>query len=238
MPTLESIDLSQRLSRKAYDKKLKPLQNRLHLLAYQVYRQQRAVAIVFEGWDAAGKGGVIKRLTERIDPRGFIVHPIAAPAGEDKDRHYLYRFWRRLPETGEIAIFDRSWYGRVLVERVEGFSPPEAWQRAYAEINQFERELLDYGMVLFKFWLHVSPEEQLARFEERAATPHKAHKLTPDDWRNREKRPAYEAAVDDMLARTSTKAAPWVVVPADSKRFARIHVLETVVAGLELALKK
>jgi polyphosphate kinase 2 (PPK2 family) len=234
---LEQTDLSQSLTRKAYAKQLKPLQNRLHLLAFQVYQQQRPVVIAFEGWDAAGKGGVIKRLTERIDPRGYIVHPIAAPAGEDKDRHYLYRFWRRLPETGEIAIFDRSWYGRVLVERVEGFCPPEAWQRAYAEINQFERELLDFGAVLFKFWLHVSPEEQLQRFDDRAATVNKQHKLTPDDWRNREKRAAYTEAVEDMLRLTSPAAAPWTVVPADSKRFARIHVLETVVAGLEQALK-
>jgi len=234
---LETIDLSQSLSRKDYGKRLKPLQNKLHLLAFQVYQQQRPVVIVFEGWDAGGKGGAIKRLTERIDPRGYVVHPIAAPAGDDKDRHYLYRFWRRLPETGEIAIFDRSWYGRVLVERVEGFCPPEAWLRAYEEINQFERELLDFGAVLFKFWLHVSSEEQLRRFEERGATAHKAHKLTADDWRNREKRGLYEAAVEDMLRLTSLPAAPWTVVPANSKRFARIHVLETVVAGLGAALK-
>jgi polyphosphate kinase 2 (PPK2 family) len=233
---LEAVDLTQSLPDEVYEKKLKPLQNQLHLLAYQVYKQQRAVVIVLEGWDAAGKGGVIQRLTEHIDPRGYIVHPIAAPAGEDKDRHYLYRFWRRLPETGEIAIFDRSWYGRVLVERVEGFCPPEAWQRAYAEINQFERELVEFGMLLFKFWLHISPEEQLRRFEARGATAYKSYKLTPDDWRNREQRPAYEAAVEDMLARTSPTRAPWVVVPANDKRLARITVLQTVVKGLGKAL--
>jgi polyphosphate kinase 2 (PPK2 family) len=229
---LDTLDLSLNLSRKEYKADLEPLQNRLHLLAFQVYQQQRPVVLVFEGWDAAGKGGVIKRLTERIDPRGYVVHPIAAPAGEDAERHYLYRFWRRLPETGQIAIFDRSWYGRVLVERVEGFCPPAAWQRAYSEINQFERQLLDFGAILFKFWLHISPDEQLQRFRERQATPHKAWKLTPDDWRNRERWDAYAQAVNDMLLKTSTPRAPWTVVEANNKRYARIKVLRTVVEGL------
>ncbi len=233
---LENIDLSLHLEREAYQKAVKPLQNRLHLLAFQVYQQKRPVAMVFEGWDAAGKGGAIQRLTERLDPRGYVVHPIAAPAGDDKEHHYLYRFWRRMPEAGQIAIFDRSWYGRVLVERVEHFAKDSEWLRAYSEINEFERQLVDFGTIVFKFWLHISPEEQLKRFQQRENTPYKAWKLTPEDWRNRAKWDEYHQAVDDMALKTSTPRAPWTIVEANDKYYARIKVLKTVVDKLSKEL--
>ena len=234
---LENVDLTLHIDRDDYQKEVKPLQNRLHLLAFQVYQQKRPVIIAFEGWDAAGKGGAIKRLTERIDPRGYVVQPIAAPAGDDKERHYLYRFWRRLPEAGQIAIFDRSWYGRVLVERVEHFCKDDDWMRAYSEINEFERQLVDFGAIVFKFWLHISPEEQLKRFEERQDTPYKSWKLTSEDWRNRAKWDEYHAAADDMILKTSTPRAPWTVVEANDKYYARIKVLRTVVSKLTKELK-
>jgi polyphosphate kinase 2 (PPK2 family) len=233
---LEKVDLSLRLSRAEYEKQVDRLQNQLHLLGYQVYLQKRPVMIVFEGWDAAGKGGAIKRLTERLDPRGYVVYPIAAPAGDDKVRHYLYRFWRRLPEAGQIAILDRSWYGRVLVERVEGFCSEAAWQRAYSEINQFERELNDFGAILFKFWMHISQAEQLRRFKEREHTNYKAWKLTEEDWRNRGKWEDYERATEDMLLKTSTHPAPWTIVEANDKLHARVKVLKTVVNKLKQEL--
>ncbi|HRZ87486.1 MAG TPA: hypothetical protein P5287_06695, partial [bacterium] len=192
---LRSINLDQRLSRDEYLKELATLQTELGYLSYRVYKKQRPVLILFEGWDAAGKGGAIKRLTEAIDPRGYVVWPIAAPAGEDKEHHYLYRFWRRLPERGQVAIFDRTWYGRVLVERVEKFTPKQRWSAAYAEINQFERQLVDFGAIIVKFWLHLSKEEQLKRFNERKEDAYKKWKLTEEDWRNREKWDSYLAAV-------------------------------------------
>jgi polyphosphate kinase 2 (PPK2 family) len=229
---LELVDLSLRLTPAEYKKQMDRLQNEVHLLGYQVYVQKRPVVLVFEGWDAAGKGGAIKRLTERLDPRGYVVWPIAAPQGDDKTRHYLYRFWRRLPEAGEIAIFDRSWYGRVMVERVEGFCTEAEWKRAYSEINQFERQLTDFGMIIFKFWLQISKVEQLRRFKEREHTNYKAWKLTDEDWRNRGKWEDYEAAVDDMLLKTSTYGAPWTVVEANDKLHARVKVVRTVVDKL------
>jgi polyphosphate kinase 2 (PPK2 family) len=230
---LNRVDLNLKLEPKEYDRELAELQAKIHLLGYQMYQQKRPVVLVFEGWDAAGKGGVIKRLTEKLDPRGYVVHAIAAPAGEDQARHYLYRFWRRLPPAGNMAIFDRSWYGRVLVERIEGFARPEEWQRAYAEINEFERQLVGFGTIVGKFWLQISPAEQLRRFEERQNTAHKSWKLTDEDWRNRERWPRYEQAVDEMLLRTSTPSAPWTIVEAEDKRYARIKVLRTVVQRLE-----
>lgn len=235
---LARVDLNQRLDQAAYDDWLKRLQAKLHLLGFQVYLQKRPVILVFEGWDAAGKGGAIQRVTAELDPRSYIVHPIAAPSGEDKLHHYLYRFWRRLPPRGQMAIFDRSWYGRVTVERIEGFARPEEWQRAYAEINEFERQLVAFGTIICKFWMQISPEEQLRRFQERQNVPYKAWKLTGEDWRNREKWPEYEQAVDEMLLRTSTPAAPWTIVEAEDKRFARIKVLRTVVRRLEDELGK
>lgn len=230
---LETVDLSKKLSPEEYQVQLIKLQVRLSRLGFQVYQQQRPVIIAFEGWDAAGKGGAIRRITERLDPRGYVVHAISAPSGDDKEHHYLWRFWRRLPESGQIAIFDRTWYGRVLVERVEGFCKDDEWQRAYREINQFERQLVDYGTILIKFWMHIGEEEQLARFEARRDTPYKSWKLTDEDWRNRDKWPLYTEAVEDMLLKTSTTVAPWAVVPANDKYYARVFVLQTVVDALE-----
>ncbi|WP_298821077.1 hypothetical protein [Chloroflexus sp.] len=233
---LQRVDLSLRLDDDEYHRDLKRLQAKLYLLGLQVYHQKRPVVFVFEGWDAAGKGGAIQRLTAELDPRAYTVHAIAAPAGDDKARHYLYRFWRRLPPRGQFAIFDRSWYGRILVERVEGFARPDEWRRAYAEINQFERQLVDFGAIIAKFWLHISPEEQLRRFEERQNVPYKAWKLTDEDWRNREKWPAYLEAANEMLLRTSTPVAPWTIVEAEDKKYARIKVLRTAVDLLESEL--
>ncbi|PDW02457.1 hypothetical protein [Candidatus Viridilinea mediisalina] len=235
---LRRVDLSMRLDANEYTQQRRQLQAQLYLLGLALYHQRRPAVLVFEGWDAAGKGGAIQRLTAEIDPRSYTVHTIAAPAGEDKLRHYLYRFWRRLPPRGQFAIFDRSWYGRVLVERIEGFAQPAEWQRAYSEINEFERQLVDFGTIICKFWLHFSPDEQLRRFQQRKNVPFKAWKLTDEDWRNREKWPQYEEAVDEMLLRCSTPAAPWTVVEAEHKHFARIKVLRTVVQRLEAELGK
>ncbi|NTV62372.1 MAG: polyphosphate:AMP phosphotransferase [Oscillochloris sp.] len=235
---LQRVDLSLRLGEEEYECRLKLLQTQAYMLGLEVYRQQRPVVIVFEGWDAAGKGGAIQRLTEKLDPRAYTVHAIAAPAGDDKVRHYLYRFWRRLPPRGAFGIFDRSWYGRVLVERVEGFARTDEWQRAYAEINEFERQLVEFGTIIYKFWMHLSPEEQLRRFEQRQNIPYKAWKLTAEDWRNREKWPLYEEAANEMLLRTSTPTAPWTIVESEDKRFGRVKVLQTVVSRLEAELGK
>jgi polyphosphate kinase 2 (PPK2 family) len=233
---LNTVDLSQTLTKKEYQESLIKYQVALHDLGYQVYVQQRPVIIVYEGWDAGGKGGNIKRVTERLDPRGYVVHAIAAPKGDDANRHYLYRFWRRLPETGQIVIFDRSWYGRVMVERIEGFCTEVEWKRAYREINHFERQLVDFGTVLFKFWIHISKEEQLRRFNIRAEDKIKRWKLTEEDWRNRGKWDTYYEAVNEMLVKTSTVTAPWTIVEGDSKWYARIKVLKTLVDGLSKEL--
>lgn len=233
---LESLDLTLSLPRQEYMVQLARRQIQLRELGWQVYRQKRPVVIVFEGWDAAGKGGAIRRLTEKLDPRGYAVYPISAPQGEDRTRHYLYRFWRRLPPRGQIAIFDRSWYGRVLVERVEGFCSEEAWRRAYKEINSFERQLKDFGAILAKFWIHISREEQLRRFRERQRTGYKAWKLTDEDWRNRAKWPAYEQAVEDMLLKTSTITAPWHLIEGNDKYYARVKILSTLVELLSAEL--
>jgi len=233
---LETVDLSLKLDRKTYLRDLIKYQVQLRELGYQVYIQKRPVVMVFEGWDAGGKGGAIKRVTEKLDPRGYVVHPIAAPAGEDKTHQYLWRFWRRLPERGQIAIFDRTWYGRVMVERIEGFCTEEEWKRAFREINQFERQLADYGTIIFKFWIHISKEEQEARFKARETTPYKAWKLTDEDWRNRERWDQYQEAVEDMLVKTSTITAPWTVVEGNDKWYARVKVLRTIVEGLEREL--
>lgn len=233
---LEVLDLDQKLDRKDYVRELARRQIQLRELGYQVYVQKRPVVIAFEGWDAAGKGGAIKRITERLDPRGYVVYPISAPGGEDKTHHYLYRFWRRLPARGSIAIFDRSWYGRVLVERVEGFAREDEWKRAYKEINAFERQLREFGTIVLKFWVHISREEQLRRFEQRRAVDYKAWKLTDEDWRNRDKWGAYEDAVEEMLVKTSTKLAPWCLVEGNDKYWARIKVLSHVVETLSSEL--
>jgi polyphosphate kinase 2 (PPK2 family) len=236
---LETLDLSLSLPREKYVTELTRRQIQLRELSSQIYQSKRPVVISFEGWDAAGKGGAIKRITEKMDPRGFVVFPITAPEGEDKSRHYLYRFWRRLPEGGQIAIFDRTWYGRVLVERVEGYASAGEWKRAYKEINSFERQLRDFGTILVKFWIHISRDEQLRRFEERRRIHYKAWKLTEDDWRNREKWPIYEEAVEEMLLKTSTRTAPWNLVEGNDKYWARVKTLTKLVEILsaELAYK-
>ncbi len=236
---LNTVDLTLALDREEYKQRLLACQLRVRELAFELYRQKRSLIVVSEGWDAAGKGGAVRRVTEKIDPRGYQVFPIAAPDGEDKTHHYLWRFWRRLkaPDDKQILIFDRSWYGRVLVERVEGFATEDEWKRAYREINEFERQLTDHGMILVKLWFHISKEEQLRRFEARRETPHKRWKLTDEDWRNREKWDAYETAVKDMLLKTSTLTAPWTVVEGNDKLWARIKTQETLIAALAAGLE-
>lgn len=227
---LDTIDLSKSLSRDEYLRSLAHYQLQLRELAYQLYVNKRSLIVVYEGWDAAGKGGNIKRLTEKLDPRGYEVSAIAAPEGEDRTHHYLWRFWRRLrpPQVKQVLVFDRSWYGRVLVERLEGFCTEAEWKRAYREINEFERQLTDSVMVVAKFWIHIDREEQLRRFSERQETPYKSWKLTEEDWRNREKWDQYAAAVDEMLIKTSTTYAPWTVVEGNCKWYARVKVLKTL----------
>ena len=228
---LDTTDLTVSLTKEEYVHDLIRYQLQLRALAYQLYVSKRPLVLVFEGWDAAGKGGAIKRVTEKLDPRGYEVYSIAAPQGEDKTHQYLWRFWRRLkpPDEKQVLIFDRSWYGRVMVERLEGFCTEEAWKRAYREINEFERQLVDFGTILLKFWIHISKEEQLMRFELRQDTPYKAWKLTAEDWRNREKWEVYAQAVDDMLLKTSTITAPWTVVEGNDKWYARVKTLKTIV---------
>jgi polyphosphate kinase 2 (PPK2 family) len=228
---LESIDLDKTLTREEYVRDLIRYQLQLRTLAYQLYVQKRPLVMVYEGWDAGGKGGNIKRITEKMDPRGYEVFPIAAPQGEDKTHHYLWRFWRRLrpPDEKQILVFDRSWYGRVMVERLEGFCTEEEWKRAYREINEFERQLVDFGTILVKFWIQISKEEQLQRFQALSETPYKAWKLTDEDWRNREKWDLYEAAINDMLLKTSTLTAPWTIVEGNCKWYARVKALRTLV---------
>jgi polyphosphate kinase 2 (PPK2 family) len=235
---LETIDLSKSLTREEYVHNLTRYQLQLRQLAYQLYVQKRTLVVVYEGWDAGGKGGNIKRVTEKLDPRGYEVFAIAAPKGEDATHHYLWRFWRRLrpPDEKQILIFDRSWYGRVMVERLEGFCTEEEWKRAYREINGFERQLVDFGMILAKFWIHIGQDEQLHRFEVRRDTAYKAWKLTDEDWRNREKWDHYEEAVEDMLLRTSTLTAPWTIVEGNDKWFARVKALRTLVELLSKEL--
>jgi polyphosphate kinase 2 (PPK2 family) len=235
---LETVDLSKSLTKAEYTRDLVRYQLMLRELALQLYEQKRTLVVVYEGWDAGGKGGNIKRVTERLDPRGYEVFAIAAPKGDDATHHYLWRFWRRLkpPDEKQILIFDRSWYGRVMVERIEGFCAEEEWRRAFREINEFERQLVDFGMILAKFWIHISSEEQLRRFEAREHTPYKAWKLTDEDWRNRQKWDAYEEAVEDMLLRTSTISAPWTIVEGNDKLWARIKALRTLVELLSKEL--
>jgi polyphosphate kinase 2 (PPK2 family) len=235
---LDRVDLTVAVDRERYERELDQLHERLFLLEHELYIARTPAIIAFEGWDAAGKGGVIKRLTRGLDPRGYEVAPIAAPSTEEKAHHYLWRFWRAIPKAGHITIFDRSWYGRVLVERVEGFCTEDEWKRAFREINEFERQLADYGAAVVKFWLHISPQEQLRRFKERQRTPYKQWKITDEDWRNREKWPQYRIAVNDMLTQTSTPHAPWTILEANCKLHARVKALRTVADALEAALKR
>jgi polyphosphate kinase 2 (PPK2 family) len=231
---LDDVDLTQHVEdKKVYEKELEKLQEKLFELQVRYFLEKRRATFVFEGWDAAGKGGAIKRLTALMDPRGYKVWPIAAPKDAEVRHHYLWRFFTRLPEQGELAIFDRSWYGRVLVERIEGFSPPKVWNRAYDEINAFERMLTDDGMVLVKFFLHIDKDTQLERFKAREKDPVKNFKIGPDDWRNRKKWDDYAEAIQDMFDRTHRPDAPWVAVPANDKRMARLTVLRQCVRALE-----
>jgi polyphosphate kinase 2 (PPK2 family) len=230
---LERADLKKRLAKDDYQKQLGTLQARLRELEFDIFRRQVPVLCLFEGWDAAGKGGAIKRVTELLDPRGFTVYSFAAPSGTERIHQYLWRFWTALPRAGHIAIFDRSYYGRVLVERVEGFCSEEEWKRAYREINEFEAHQRSFGMVICKFWMHISPEEQLRRFKSRERDPFRAYKLTEEDWRNRTKYKEYREAVEEMLEHTSTSVAPWTVVEAEDKYLARVRVLKTVVSAIQ-----
>ncbi len=244
MGRLDELDLTLRLSRKEQDTRLEALGARLlqlRLVCGGLIGEGTLgppVCAVFEGWDASGKGGAIKRLVADLDPRHVRVRSFGAPTHDEKRHHFLWRFWPALPGWGGMAVLDRSWYGRVLVERVEGFSTEEQWRRAYEEIATFERSLVAEGMVLVKFWLHVSPEEQLERFEARRTDPLKSWKLTDEDWRNRDKREAYEAAVEEMLEHTDLPEAPWVLVEGDSKRWARVRVVEETIAAIEEGMRR
>ncbi len=230
---LETSNLSRALTRKAYDRLRRVYQKRIWELEHEVYLKRQSVVIVYEGWDAAGKGGNIKRLVRRMDPRGYEVIPIAAPNDIELAHHYLWRFWLKMPKAGHFAIFDRSWYGRVLVERVEGFATKREWQRAYREINEMEQQMTNYGTLLFKFWIDIDREEQLRRFRDREKVPFKQWKITDEDWRNRAKWKPYRDAVDEMLYRTDTDYAPWTIVESNCKLYARIKTLKTVVKTLE-----
>ena len=235
---LSGIDLSKSLTEEEYKTRLKKLQKRLAELHSELYRLRIPVVIGFEGWDAGGKGGAIKRLTSNLDPRGYRVNPTAAPNDIEKVHHYLWRFWNSVPKAGHIAIFDRTWYGRVMVERIEGFCSEAEWRRAYQEINEMESHMANAGAVVLKFWLHIDKDEQERRFKERQANPAKQWKITDEDWRNREKWDQYEEAVNEMLIRTSTTYAPWIVVEGNDKRYARVKVLQTVVDALEKKIKE
>ena len=233
---LSSLDMTQALSKSNYKKQLKKCQARLNLLHREALKKKLSTILLFEGPDAAGKGGAIRRITAALDARHYQVIPIAAPTDEERAHHYLWRFWRHLSRAGRINIYDRSWYGRVLVERVEDFATEEEWKRAYAEINEFEEEMTDHGMLLMKYWVHIDKDEQLARFQAREQTPHKRWKLTDEDWRNREKWDDYEWAVNDMVEHTSTSTAPWVLVEGNDKRFSRIKVISSFCDRLEAML--
>lgn len=235
---LKKVDLSKKMEEKAYEKRLDELQKKLRLLHGKLYAKRIPVVLAFEGWDAGGKGGAIKRLTNALDPRGYTVNPTSSPNDIERAHHYLWRFWTKMPKDGHIAIFDRTWYGRVMVERIEGFCTTQDWQRAYKEINQMEQQLVNHGAVVLKFWLHIDKEEQARRFQDRQDNPEKSWKITDEDWRNREKWDLYEKAVDEMLVRTSTADAPWIIVEGNDKLYARIKVLETVVNALEKRMKK
>jgi polyphosphate kinase 2 (PPK2 family) len=241
---LDELDLTKSLTRKEEERGLGRAWERLVQLRLtlggQIGKKQLGppVCVLFEGWDASGKGGALKRLVSPMDPRHVRVIQFAAPTDDEKRHHFLWRFWPALPGWGGMTVMDRSWYGRVLVERVEGYASREQWLRAYDEINAFERSLTDEGMILIKLWMHISSEEQLSRFRKREKDPLKAWKLTDDDWRNRERRPQYEQAVEDMLARTDELTAAWELVEAESKKYARVKVIETVIARIEEGMRR
>jgi len=235
---LSSLKMDRELDKKKYRSRVNELQGRLNLLHRRARDEKVSTILVFEGWDAAGKGGAIRRITPALDARDYQVISIAAPTDEEREQHYLWRFWRQLPRAGKFTIFDRSWYGRVLVERVEGFATEREWRRSYAEINDFEQRLVEHGSALVKFWIHITPEVQEQRFKARLEIPHKRWKITEEDWRNREKWDQYELAVNTMIERTSTRTAPWVLVEGNDKRTARVKILEAVCDRLERSLGK
>lgn len=235
---LAKADLSKTMSKGEYQERLKQLQKKIERLHGELYRRRIPVVLGFEGWDAGGKGGAIKRLTEHMDPRGYVVNPTASPNDIERAHHYLWRFWRAMPKAGHVAIFDRTWYGRVMVERIEGFCTTKEWQRAYKEINDMEQDLVNSGAIVMKFWMQIDKDEQAARFKARQENPEKQWKITDEDWRNREKWDQYESAVNEMLIRTSTPQAPWIVVEGNCKYYARIKVLESVVNAIEERLAK
>lgn len=235
---LSGVDLKRNLEKTSYKKKIDELQKKLEGLHEELYRLRIPVVLGFEGWDAGGKGGAIKRLTSHLDPRGYCVNPTASPNDIEKMHHYLWRFWMNIPKGGHIAIFDRTWYGRVMVERIEGFCSESEWGRAYQEINEMESHMANFGTVILKFWLHIDKDEQERRFRERMENPAKQWKITDEDWRNREKWDWYEEAVNEMLVRTSTTYAPWIVVEGNSKYYARVKILECVVEALEMKISE
>lgn len=233
---LDQVDLKTKIDPDDYGKQLLRLQGKLGMLVWKAWNAQRSTVVIFEGWDAAGKGGAIRRMIAPMDARIYRVISVAAPTDEERAQHYLWRFWRRIPRAGAMTIYDRSWYGRVLVERVEGFANVDEWSRAYREINDFEEQLIEHGIVLVKFWLHIDQREQLRRFKERQKIVFKQHKITDEDWRNRAKWDPYRLAVHDMVSHTSSAIAPWTLIPANDKHTARVEVLRTVVQRLEDAL--
>jgi polyphosphate:AMP phosphotransferase len=233
---LGALDLGAKLDKPDYQKQLARYQGKLSRLAREARQDKRSAILLFEGWDAAGKGGTIRRITQALDARNYRVIPIAAPTDEEKAQHYLWRFWRHLPRGGSVTIYDRSWYGRVLVERVEGFAQPQEWRRAYSEINDFEEELAGHGVILLKFWMHIDQDEQMRRFKEREKTSYKRYKITEEDYRNRDRWDRYVEAVNEMVTRTSTEYAPWHLVSAQDKYSGRIQVLKRVCEAYQRAL--
>jgi polyphosphate kinase 2 (PPK2 family) len=231
-PRLKAIGDFPKADAARYEKELRALQSKLQAIQQAYLGTRERAVIVLEGWDTAGKGGIVRRLGWALDPRSFKVHPIAAPSGHDRETHYLQRFWERLPEFGQVVVFDRSWYGRVLVERVEGFAKPREWKRGYAEINEFERVLIEDGTRIVKIFLHITPAEQSRRFKERLTNPLKRWKLSYEDFRNRERWAEYERAIEDMIAETSHKRAPWHLIPANHKQFARLAALSIMARRL------
>ncbi len=226
---LDKVDLNKRLTKSEYSKLKKQYQKEIFRISNELYNKKIPCVLVFEGWDAAGKGGAIKRMTKEVDPRGYEVIPVSKPTKKEYDYHYLWRFYKDLPKTGHIAIFDRSWYGRLMVERIEGFATKQEWQRAYREINEFESHLSAWGAIVIKFFLHIDKDVQMERFNSRMEDPYKRHKITEEDWRNREKWDQYYESIGDMIAKTNKKNAPWAVIPANDKLYARVAVMKTFI---------
>lgn len=236
MPLLAEVPLDQKMDNAVYKEELKKARKRLRKLHNDLYRAKKPVVICYEGWDAAGKGGNIKRVASGLDPRGYEVNPVAAPTKEELYHQYLWRFWKAIPRTGHIGIFDRTWYGRVMVERLEGFCTEAQWKRAFQEMNEFEKELSDWGAIVVKFWVQIDKDEQLRRFEDRQNTPEKQWKITDEDWRNREKWDLYEEAINEMLQKTSTDFAPWYIIQSQDKKYARIQAMNILIDRIEKAL--